>query len=174
MAAILTLPAALRARTRFALGDRLVLAAVVVTVGVVFLADSPLYLLSALILQGLAAYLVGRWLVARTGVDWAVSLIARVVIVCAIWSIIEAVFRLHVFEKLVASPNLSFWAEIQTRGGFERSEGAWGHAIALGGWLCLGLPFVFSAKFKHPVLWCIVVLGGALATFSRGPSSDAR
>jgi hypothetical protein len=169
VAAIVALPAVIRARTRFALGDWLVLAAVIAAVGVVFLADSPLYLLSALILQGLTAYLVGRWLVARAGADWAVLLIARAVIVCAIWSIIEAVLRLHVFEKLVGSPNLSFWAGIQIRGGFERSEAAWGQPIALGGWLCLGLPFVFSAKFKHPVLWCVVVFGGALATLSRGP-----
>jgi hypothetical protein len=169
VAAIVVLPAALATRTRFALGDWLILVSVAATVGVVFFAGSPLYLLSALILQGLTAYLIGRRLVARTGRNWAVSLIARLVIVCAIWSIIEAVIGIHVFKNLSGVRDLTFWAEIQTRGAFDRSEAAWGHAIALGGWFSLGLPFVFTAKFKHPVFWCLVVLAGAVATLSRGP-----
>jgi hypothetical protein len=169
IAALIALPAAVRARTRFARGDWLILAALAATVGAVFLAGSPLYLLSTLVVQGLTAYLIGRRLVTRTGPEWAISLIARIVIACAIWSIIEALFGIHLFEKLVGSSDLTFWAQIQTRGAFDRSEAAWGHAIALGAWFSLGLPFVFSAKLKHPVFWCLVVLLAALATFSRGP-----
>ncbi|MBO9523189.1 MAG: hypothetical protein J7518_16775 [Nocardioidaceae bacterium] len=150
-------------------GDRLLLVAVAATVGAVLLSSSPRYLLPAMLLQGVLSYVVGRRLTTLAGPSWSVDLVAVVTVACAVWAILETATDVHVFAGLRGLPSLTSWNQVQYRGGVSRAEGAWGHAIALGSWLSLGLPFVLGSSLRRTWWWVGVVLAGAFATLSRGP-----
>ena len=81
------------------------------------------------------------------------------------WSILEFGTGWHICETFGPS---SLWQLIQVRGGFERSEGAFGHAIPLGAFLALCLPFVNELRRGRQIAYLLIV-GGLLATLSRGP-----
>lgn len=171
VASILVLPAAARpvAGDRMRRGDLVLLAAAVATALAVYVNHSSPYNFTTLVLQGCLSYFIGRRLTLHAGAQWTTRAIARFGVVCAAWSIIEFGLHLHVFEHLAGAPDLSFWNGVQVRGGFDRSEAAWGHAIALGGWLALTMPFVVVAKLKFFAASVIVMLAGVVLTFSRGP-----
>lgn len=150
-------------------GDSWMALIVALTAAVVFLSNPPTYVLSALLLQGVTAYFVARRLGARVGVTVAQRAVAHLTVIVALWALVEFALGLHVFSGLVWSPDLSFWNAVQERGAFDRSEAAWGHAIALGAWLALGLPFVMLAGLRRAGLCIALVMAAALTTLSRGP-----
>ncbi|MFC9553283.1 hypothetical protein ACFTWF_20755 [Rhodococcus sp. NPDC056960] len=122
--------------------------------------ETPLYATRDVIVIWLVAYLLGR-LAGRS----ANAIVAVVGVGCGLWSILEFAFGLHVFES---SSAVDYWASIQTRGSYERSEASFGHAIALGATLALSVPFVMQLRRFRGL--CLVILAlGTLATFSRGP-----
>jgi hypothetical protein len=139
------------------------------TATVVF--DSPTYAMGALVAQSATAYLVGRRLAPAAGEVWTYRAMAVATAIVAAWACIEFVSGLHVFENLVGSGSQSFWRTIQVRGGIDRSEAAFGHAIALGGFIAMGIPFVLSANFRTrtQLLLLVVLSGGLVSSLSRGP-----
>jgi hypothetical protein len=150
-------------------GDKFLLLAVAATAAEVVLSTTPDYLLAALVLQGLTAYVVGRRLAVRVGAEGTINAIAVFTALCGLWSTLEILTGVRVFENLTTASDLSFWATTQERGGLGRSEGAWGHAIALGGWLSLGLPFVIASTLRWRRIAIMLTVVGVLATLSRGP-----
>ena len=113
-----------------------------------------------------ASYLIGRTIgiVApeRTG-----KIIAMVAVGLSLFAIMESLTGFHPFKDLNTSSPLGFWAHIQVRGGRDRSEATFGHAIALGSFLALAAPFVL-AHLRWRRLGFVIIALGVLATLSRG------
>lgn len=169
LAFIVILPALLRtAHGRISKVDILLFAFLVLSSIAWFAAHTPQYAFVTIFLQWLPAYWVGRYLAPAVGKDWIYRAIAVAATFAAAWSLVEFVFDWHVFLKLV--DKTAGWNTIQRRGPYARSEGAFGHSIALGAFLALGLPFAFASRFR-PVWRAIMValiVGGVVVTFSRG------
>jgi hypothetical protein len=171
LAAILVLPATVRAaQRRGGLGRVEILLVVFVVLATVSFAlmDTPQFAYATVFVQWLPAYFVGRYLAPECGRDWTVKMLATAGAVAAAWSILEFVSGVHLFEALVDST--ASWHTIQVRGPFARSEGAFGHSIAFGAFIALGIPFILSAKWttRRRLLLLGVALAGVILTFSRG------
>lgn len=132
--------------------------------------DAPQSAWIAVFTQWIAAYLVGRSLGPAAGREWVNNAMATAGVFVGAWAIIEFVFSLHIFENWFVALDAAGWHTIQIRGAFARSEGAFGHSIAMGGVLALCTPFVLAIRTStaRRTLMLLVVVGGCLATFSRG------
>lgn len=131
-------------------------------------AGTPQYAFAMVFVQWLSAYWVGRYLAPAAGQQWTYRAMGITAALIGAWALTEFTFNWHVFVDLVDKS--AGWNAIQVRGSFARSEGAFGHSIAMGAFLVLGLPFVIAGKFR-PIprfLMLAVVAGGVLVTFSRG------
>jgi hypothetical protein len=137
----------------------------------VVLAHSPGAAFGAVIVQWTTAYLVGRYLAPAAGKDWTYQAISYATAFVAAWACLEYALDLHVFMNFPGTTNAGNWAAIQYRGAHARSEGAFGHAIALGGFIAMGFPFVMVAKIRTPVRALILALlsFGMVTSLSRGP-----
>ncbi|GAA2064508.1 hypothetical protein [Williamsia deligens] len=137
--------------------------------------DTPKYAITTVIFQWATAYIVGRRLALVCGLEFVGDVLAWAGAIVGLWACVELAFSWHVFEHTnTISQKLGFWANIQTRGGLDRSEGAFGHALALGGFLSLTVPYVMTMRQRRLRLpFTVVVIAGVLATFSRGPISSA-
>lgn len=135
-----------------------------------FFENAPQYAFSTIFTSFLPAYLIGRRLAPAVGWAQVNRMIAIAATVVAAWAIIELVFDWHVFEEFLGTTgDTANWHLIQQRGDFVRSEGAFGHSIALGGFLALALPFVIASSHR---LWArcamiFAILVGIAASFSR-------
>jgi hypothetical protein len=127
--------------------------------------------LAALVAGAGTAYVVGRRLAPAAGEDWTYRAFAVAAGLVAAWACVEIVFDWHVFEHFVGRSEESGWAVVQLRGGVARSEAAFGHSIAMGGFLVLGIPFALGSSFRNRTKLLLLVLLGAglLASLSRGP-----
>ncbi|MGR6971715.1 O-antigen ligase family protein [Streptomyces cynarae] len=130
---------------------------------------APQYAAAALITQGGTSYAVGRILTARVGTSATFKAIAVITVIVSAWSLAELATGIHVFQNLQGAADLSFWNQIQVRGSLARSEAAWGHAIALGAFISMGIPMIFASGLKWTPALVIIAVGGTLATLSRGP-----
>lgn len=84
--------------------------------------------------------------------------------------ILELMSGIHPFTHLGTGSPLGFWAAVQQRGGLDRSEGAFGHSIALGAFLVACAPFVINyLQGRDRVVCLLLVSSGVLSTLSRGP-----
>lgn len=158
-------------RGRLRNGDRIIIAfAAAATLGWM-LFDTPQFAWVAVFTQWGAAYLVGRSLGPAAGEQWITRAMAVAGSLVGAWAIIEFAFALHVFEGFAAEIDTARWNEIQERGSFARSEAAFGHSIAMGGFLSLCVPFVIATTTTVPrrVLMLTLILGGTVVSFSRGP-----
>ncbi len=133
--------------------------------------DAPSYAMGALLAQSGTAYLVGRRLAPAVGEVWTYRAMAVATAVVASWACVEFVSGLHVFADFTGSGTQYFWRDIQVRGGVDRSEAAFGHAIALGGFIAMGIPFVIAAGFRTrtQLLLLAVLASGLVSSLSRGP-----
>lgn len=169
LAFIVLLPAILKAAHGRLSKVDLLLFLFVVFAGVAWLAaGTPQYAFSTIFIQWLPAYWVGRYLAPAAGKKWTYKAIAIAATFAGAWALVEFAFGLHVFEDLL--DRSAGWNTIQSRGPYDRSEGAFGHSIAMGAFLALGLPFAFVGRFR-PVwrfLIIAVIVGGVVVTFSRG------
>lgn len=121
--------------------------------------------------QWILGFLLGRAVLGRAGETTTYSVIAWGFAAVGLFSVIEFVFDWHLWSQLGPRNNLyAIWGSIQYRGGLPRSEGAFGHSIALGCSLAMSLPFIFAARLKPWLQYvlAVIVLGGTLVTFSRG------
>jgi hypothetical protein len=171
LVAILILPAIVRAAQRQGgvgrVGILLAVYVVLATVSFAFL-DTPQFAYAALFVQWLPAYFVGRYLAPECGREWTFKMMAAAATIVSIWSVLEFATGIHVFETLV--DGRSGWHTIQQRGPYARSEGAFGHSIALGSFIALGIPFILSARFENKTRLMMVslALAGVIVSFSRG------
>ena len=119
--------------------------------------------------QWLVAYLVGRY-VAAGDIGWVYSCIAIVFTVVALLAIIEFFFHWNPFSDLGPNNPLHLkWRPRQGRGDLVRSEGAFGHSIALGCCLAMSIPLMLTSHFKPMVKlgMLAIALGGVAVTISR-------
>lgn len=116
------------------------------------------------------AYLVGRSIGPAAGQAWVSKAIGICGTIVGSWAIIEFVFSAHVFENFAVALDTSGWRLIQTRAGFERSEGAFGHSIAMGGFIALSVPFIVASGTTtvRKVIMLSIAVAGTFLTFSRG------
>lgn len=121
--------------------------------------------------QWILGFLLGRLVLLRLGEDLVYRIIVVMVSIVAFLALVEFVFDWHPWSLLGPFNEIySIWGPIQGRGGLSRSEGAFGHSIALGCSLALALPFVLAARLRPWVrlaLACLLI-GGTLVTLSRG------
>ncbi|MGY1914975.1 hypothetical protein [Blastococcus sp. SYSU DS0973] len=128
--------------------------------------------LAAMIFQWGFAYLVARTIAAAAGVQWTADWFAWLMVAVAALGIVEYLWQWHPFMDLVGqSSSVNGLAAIQSRGGMERSESTFGHAIAFGAALAAAIPFVMVMQRgrKWRFLALMVIFGGLLAAASRGP-----
>lgn len=151
-----------RERIQIALADVALVAAVMFLAVLTFLDGYPIVLLSNLAAISLASYLVGREAptAARRAYVYAMIFVS-------VWGVFEAVTHVHVFSQWMLSPS-HHWELIQTRSGVDRSEAAFGHAIAYGASIALAIPYAREMP-KRAGLVQVILLAGVIASFSRGP-----
>jgi hypothetical protein len=127
------------------------------------------HLLIAL-LDWLVPYAFGRVILARIGIEFITVTIAVVTVAAAAFALVEFATHVNIFV-LVHWDNSGYiqWSPLQTRGGFLRAEGAFGHSIALGAALAIGSVFILSCRWKLGVrIAALAIVGGAtVVTFSR-------
>lgn len=127
------------------------------------------HLLIAL-LDWLVPYAFGRVILARIGIEFITVTIAVVTVAAAALALVEFATHVNIFV-LVHWHNSGYiqWSPLQTRGGFLRAEGAFGHSIALGAALAIGSVFILSCRWKLGVrIAALAIVGGAtVVTFSR-------
>lgn len=123
-----------------------------------------------LLLAWLLPFILGRKLAGLISVQQLSRLFVPVGVFLGVWAILELSLDWHPFAHLTdfGGP-ADIWASIQYRGGYPRSEGAFGTSIVLGNVLALTVPFILAARIR--VLWRVIVMmivvGGIAATFSR-------
>ncbi|WP_152538123.1 hypothetical protein [Williamsia sp. D3] len=174
-AILIALPAALKCRPRDTLvgADYLFAAVLVIGALAVAMQFSPSYAFTAMAVQWATAYVAARTLGYHVGRQFVADVLAFAGTALAVWAILEYLFHWHVFVDVTGLENLSFWADIQQRGGVDRSEASFGHAIALGGFLSMMIPFVMTSSFRWRLPMVAAVGAGTLATLSRGPILSA-
>jgi hypothetical protein len=156
---------------RLKAGDWLMVAVAAVSTVAWVLFDSPQYAWVGVFTQWIAAYLVGRSLGPSAGSAWVTKAMAITGTLVGIWALAEFALSWHVFQSFAVELDSAGWHNVQIRGQFDRSEGAFGHSIAMGGFLALCVPFVIANPTTMPrrVTMLAITAGGALVTFSRGP-----
>ncbi|SDD56858.1 hypothetical protein [Auraticoccus monumenti] len=115
-------------------------------------------------------WLVGRLLGSTVGASWLSSAVAVVFAVVAVLALLEFVTGWHGLSEWGPSNSArAAWSRIQGRGGLERSEGAFGHSIALGCSLAMAMVLTLQARFRPAVrlILVVVMLAGAAVTMSR-------
>lgn len=128
--------------------------------------------LKGVLLSTIVGYSVGRCISGAKSSDEMGRILARLTVLFALLAVLESLTRWHPFRHLAVSSPLGFWADVQSRAGLDRSEVTFGHALALGAFLALGLPFVLKYQ-KRPYLSAAITLAGVFSTVSRGPIISA-
>ncbi|MDV7198322.1 hypothetical protein R4172_12195 [Rhodococcus kroppenstedtii] len=171
LAAIIVLPALLQAKNSKVLNVLDVILVVVTGIAAfgAVTGISPKYAFTALVVQWLSSYLIGRGLGRACGEQFVANVVSVLAVFVAIWAMIEFGTGQHIFENLPGTNNQGGWAVIQERGGYARSEAAFGHAIILGGVLALTIPFLFASTLRFRNLMMAIIGGGIIVSLSRGP-----
>lgn len=120
--------------------------------------------------EWLVAYVIGRFATAVAEPEWIYSVVAVLFTIVGLWAVIEYFLHWHPFVDLGPKNGLSeTWAPIQGRGAQERSEGAFGHSIALGACLAMAMPLTLMSRFRPAVrlLMVVAMLAGTVFTLSR-------
>ncbi len=118
----------------------------------------------------MAGYLLGRLAYGQAGREWVYGCVAVVFAVVAVLAVLEFVTGWHGLASWGQSNAAkAAWGTIQGRGGLERSEGAFGHSIALGASLAIAAALTVEARFRPWVrLVLIALIGvGSAVTLSR-------
>lgn len=173
IAAILVVAALVpSSRFKIALADGLFLLFVLVSVAALLTGNRLVALdsLITVVTYYLAGYLLGRVAPARVDAEWIYGAIAVIFTIVALLGIIEFISGINFFVKWAANNSLyTLWSAIQDRGGLQRSEGAFGHSIALGASLALAIPLTLASRFRLWIrgLMVLLMLAATALTFSR-------
>jgi hypothetical protein len=120
--------------------------------------------------QWAGAFLVGRLIGYRVRLSWIYGALAVTFAVVAALALVEFLSGWNPFLEIPGDAALrNTWGVVELRGGGARTEGAFGHSIALGASLGLAVPITLAAPFRIPFRLCMVVLmlAAAVVTFSR-------
>lgn len=115
-------------------------------------------------------YFWGRIVAVRVSRDYLTKLVAASAAVVAGLGVIEFVTSTNLFVLIPGSGTpYTTWSALQYRGGVLRVEGAFGHSIALGGFLAMSSAFVMATRWRLWIKVCLATLMGvaAVLTLSR-------
>jgi hypothetical protein len=170
LAAVLIVALVERHEVRLHVAD-ILLGVVVATALVSFLAGfvtlSSAY---GAVVEWTVPYLLGRMVASQVPRSRIALAVAIPFVVVAGMAVVESITGTNPFHAIGASSPLhGVWGNEQVRGGVVRSEGAFGHSIALGACLAMVIPMVWAARLPAPVklLALAVIAGGTVATLSR-------
>lgn len=118
------------------------------------------------------AYLAGRLVGRSVDAGWLNGLVAVVFGLAGALAVVEFVTGLNPFTTYLRFGDadlLSVWGTIQTRAGLPRAEGAFGHSLALGSSMAVGVALALSSRFRPAVRLALVAVMAAAAavTLSR-------
>jgi len=117
-----------------------------------------------------AGYIFGRVAPLRVEPTWIYGAIAVAFSVVSLLVLLEFFAHWNPFVDIKAANSMyTTWGTIQERGGVARSEGAFGHSIALGSSLAIAIPLTLAARFPLLVRAGMVLLMmfATVLTFSR-------
>lgn len=120
--------------------------------------------------QWTAAFLAGRLIGYRVRLSWVYGALAVAFTVVAALALVEFAAGWNPFLDIPGDASLrKAWGVMEFRGGGARTEGAFGHSIALGASLALAVPITLAAPFRSVARLSMVVLmlAAAVVTFSR-------
>jgi hypothetical protein len=120
--------------------------------------------------QWAAAFLAGRLVGYRVRLSWIYCALAIVFTVVSALALVEFAAGWNPFLGISGDSSLrGTWGVVEFRGGGGRTEGAFGHSIALGATLALAVPLALAAPFRTAVRLPIVLLmlAATVVTFSR-------
>ncbi|MGY1706839.1 hypothetical protein ACI79C_19915 [Geodermatophilus sp. SYSU D00697] len=123
-----------------------------------------------LVAQWTGAFLVGRLVGQRVGLQWVYGAVAVAFTLVAVLALVEFATGWNPFVQIPGQGRLHVdWAPIQERGGRARAEGAFGHSIALGASLALAVPLTLAAPFRAAVRvpMAVLMVAASAVTFSR-------
>jgi hypothetical protein len=117
-----------------------------------------------------AGYLFGRLAYGQARREWVYGCVAVVFAVVAALAVVEFATGWHGLSSWGPSNSAkAAWGTIQGRGGLERSEGAFGHSIALGSSLAIAAALTVEARFRTWMRLALIALlaVGAAVSLSR-------
>ncbi len=123
-----------------------------------------------LMAEWLPAYVVGRLLASAMSLRRIYGTVAAVLTVAAILALLEFATGWNPFVRLsMGNSQFAAWGELQARGGVFRAEGGFGHSIALGASLAIGVPLAMASRAREAVKLGMVaaLLAATVVTFSR-------
>ena len=143
-----------------------------------FVGAAAPYLLGRLSLSSLAGILsvwlvgygLGRMAPRHVDLRWIFGAVAVFFTIVAFLAVIEFVTGWHGLASWGPSnASRAGWGSIQVRGGLERSEGAFGHSIALGTSLAMAMVLTIESRFRSWLRFAMIatMLCAVAVTFSR-------
>jgi hypothetical protein len=171
IAALIVAPAVIHVgvRSRIVAADWVLILIALISGFGAFTTLSPMYAFGAVLVQWVTAYLIGRRLGWACGDRFVSNVIVIFAGIVGAWAVVEFAFDWHTFINLPGTNGQQGWRNIQDRGGFARSEVAFGHSIILGGVLAMTIPFVFSCTLRFRYLYLVVIGAGVIMSLARGP-----
>lgn len=133
---------------RFSFVDVLVVGFVVLVIAAYLFGGATWGHLLIVLFGWFLPYVWGRVVLARVDAAWLYGCLGAAAVVAAVLGIVEFVTGFNPFVGITVSNGAwTTWHELQSRGGFLRVEGAFGHSIAFGSALAIGSVFVLVAKW---------------------------
>jgi hypothetical protein len=120
--------------------------------------------------QWAAAFLAGRLVGYRVRLSWVYGALAVAFTVVAALALVEFAVDWNPFLDIPGEASLrDTWGIVEFRGGGGRTEGAFGHSIAVGASLALAVPITLVAPFRSSIRlsMLLLMLSAAVVTFSR-------
>lgn len=155
---------------RLGLSDLLIVGLFVVSLGPFLIGRLSLASANGVISVWMTSFLIGRLLVPRIGFQRIQSCVAVVFTIVAALAIVEFVTGWHGLAQWGPTNAAKItWSPVQGRGGLERSEGAFGHSIALGCSLAMAMVLTLGARFsvRVRISMVVIMLAGTAVTVSR-------
>ena len=120
--------------------------------------------------QWLPVFLLGRLAPERVPIRWLYGAIGVAFTIVSALAVVEFLLHWNPFVGIKAANDVYLvWSPIQERGGVPRSEGAFGHSIALGSSIALAIPPMLASRFRTWIRFASVglMMGATVFTFSR-------
>lgn len=173
LAIIGTLAAVLSVRRpplRYTLADLAIASLFVVAVAPYAIGRLSLPALFGVFTVWIPSFMLGRLVTPRVGEGWIFGVIAVVFAIVGGLAVLEFITEWHPLAQWGPSNSARVaWGSIQSRGGLVRSEGAFGHSIALGCSLAMAAVCSLASPFRPGLKLLLTGLqvAGAAVTLSR-------
>lgn len=122
------------------------------------------------VVEWLLPYAWGRLTLSIVRPGFVIKCISVCALITSALAVFEFITRINIFVLMKANNDLyTTWGTLMTRVDYVRSEGAWGHPIALGAALAMCSGFILATPWKPVVrvLGAILIAAGAVVTLSR-------